>query len=209
MNGGQIVNSIVSGAIGGGIIVTVAGFVLKNWWLEHLKSSHSKELETYRSELNMELKNVQSMLDHKVFVSKAHYETEFESMKKIFKCATQAYFLIQGLRPMIHYGDPDETDENKLNRLNDRVNSLASIHDEFILLNESLMPFYPENVHVALNECAIAIRREISDIRTSGLDALHPSGYLKANKHQEAFEENYHVAAKVIRERIERLTILR
>jgi hypothetical protein len=209
MNYEETINSIVSGAIGGGAIVGLASFVLRNWWLERLKSSYAIELETYKSGLNAELKDVQSVLDHKIFVSKAHYETEFESMKTIFGCATKASFLIHGLRPMVGYEESDQTEERKLQHLNSKVNGLAAIHDEFILLSESLMPFYPENLRTALNECAIAIRTEIGDIRTYGLFySLLPTGYFRAEKNQDVFQKNYHLAANIIRERVERLTIL-
>lgn len=209
MNYGQTINSIVSGAIGGGAVVGLASFVLRNWWLERLKSSYAIELEAYKSSLNARLKGVQSVLDHKIFVSKSHYETEFESMKTIFNCATKASFLIQGLRPMVSYEESDQTEEQKLQHLNSKVNGLAAVHDEFIHLSESLMPFYPENLRTALNGCAVAIRIEIGDIRTSGLDSLLSTGYRRADENQKLFQKNYHLAATLIRERVERLTILR
>jgi hypothetical protein len=209
MSNGQTINAILSGAISGGTVGGVASFVLKNWWLERLKSRYSAELETYKSKLDADLKSLQSVLDHRVFVSKSHYETEFESMKTVFSCATRASFLIQGLRPMFGFGIPDETKESKLERLSQRVQDLASAHDEFILQSESLLPFYPENLRIAFNECAIAIRREIGDIRSSGPDSLQPGGYVKASLNQEAFQKHYYLAARIIRERIERMTILR
>jgi hypothetical protein len=209
MSDGQTLNAIVSGALSGGAVVGLAGFFLKNWWLERLKTDYSAELATYKSKLDAELKSLQSVLDHKIFVSRAHYETEFESMKTVFNFATKASLLIQGVRPMFGYGIVGETEEHKLERLSLRVQELAAAHDEFILQSESLMPFYPEDLRVAFTECGIAIRSEIGDIRSSGPNSLGPGGYVKASLNQEAFQKNYYRAAKIIRERIERLTILR
>jgi hypothetical protein len=209
MDYGQTINAIVSGALGGGAVGGMASFIFKNWWLERLKTRYSAELETYKSKLDADLKGLQSVLDHRIFVSKAHYETEFESMKTVFGSATKAFVLIQGVRPMFGYGIPDETKESKLERLSLRVLELASAHDEFILQSESLLPFYPENLRVAFSECAIAIRKEIGDVRTSGPDSLHRGGYVNASLNQEAFQKNYYLAANIIRERIERLAILR
>jgi len=111
MGNEQTINAIVSGALGGGAVGGIASFIFKNWWLERLKTRYSAELEAYKSKLDADLKGFQSVLDHRIFVSKAHYETDFESMKTVFRCATKAFFLIQGVRPMFGYGIPDETKE--------------------------------------------------------------------------------------------------
>jgi hypothetical protein len=209
MSDGQTINAIVSGALSGGAVAGLGSFLFKNWWLERLKTRNSAELETYKSKLDADLKGLQSVLDHRIFVSKAHYETEFESMKTVFGFATKALFLLQGVRPMFSYGIPDETKDSKLERLSVRVQELSLVHDEFILQSESLLPFYPENLRIAFNECAIAMRKEIGDIRSSGPDSLQMGGYIKANQNQDAFRKNYDVAANIIRERIERMAILK
>jgi hypothetical protein len=204
----QMIGSIATGAVAGGAAGGLVIFLLKNWWLERLKASYAAELASYKATLDGELKQIQSNLDHRIFVSKAHYETEFESMKAIFSSATQAYFLILEARPMFSYGSSDETKESKLENLSSIVNQLSAAHDSFVLQTESLMPYYPESLRMTLIECAVAIRKEIGDIRSSGPDSLRHTGYLKASENQEAFQQSYFAAARIIRERIERLVIL-
>lgn len=96
MSDGKTINAIVSGALSGGMVAGIASFIFKNWWLERLKTRNLADLETYKSTLDLELKNLQSVLDHKIFVSKAHYETEFESMKIVFGSATKAFSSYKG-----------------------------------------------------------------------------------------------------------------
>jgi maltooligosyltrehalose synthase len=79
------IESLAAGALGGlGTVYGLSRF-LGNLWLEKQKARYSIELEEFKNQLLKEQKRIQAEIDSSVFVTRAHFETEFSAMKDIFK----------------------------------------------------------------------------------------------------------------------------
>ncbi len=98
---GTAIESLVVGGLGGWGTVQGLSRHLGDRWLEGLKAKYSKELEEYKATLEKKQKQVQAEIDTSVFVTRAHFETEFQSMKDLFKVLSDVLLCVNGLRPQI------------------------------------------------------------------------------------------------------------
>ncbi len=72
----------VTGTLGGVAAVFGLSKYLGELWLERQKVQYSKELEEFKDGLQQEQKRLQSRIDRSVFVTRAHFETEFTAMRE-------------------------------------------------------------------------------------------------------------------------------
>lgn len=200
------IRSMLSAAVAGGVAGPLFTYLLRNWWLEKLKAKYAAELEEYKSQLEVQRNRLQSILDHRVFVHKAQFETEFDAMKGVFAAATRVWFALNGLRPMFDHLPLDDESRGKV--LSERVTELGSAHNELIQLTESMRPFYPSELHELLQVCSQAARLELVQVRRGPAEALGIQGYLDAGKNQEEFSSSYARLAVAIRKRTEKVALI-
>jgi hypothetical protein len=129
-------------------------------------------------------------------------------MKDIFRCLSEVQLAINGVRPMFSLEPADESDEEKLKRLGERLRTLANANDRLVTTSEAKAPFYTEELYESINNCWRAAAMEINSVRGDGMDALSPGGYLKAEKNRSKFSEGYSNSVRIIRKRISKLAIL-
>ena len=73
---------------------------------------------------------------------------------------------------------------------------------------ESLSPFYPQDLYKVLIECRAAASQEIGQIQTGGDETFCDSWFSDGSENIKAFSAAYHRASMIIRERLDRLSIV-
>ena len=203
--------STLTGILSGG----ATGAVISAIWnhfsklsLQRKEASFTAKLATLEHDFQRSQRQAQAEIDRSVFVTRAHFETEFEAMKDIFSSLSEVRFAFNGVRPMVSFGPADESEDEKLARLFERLKTLMIAHDKLLATSEAKAPFYTEELYDSLSECLLAVAMEISSIRVDGKDALKMNGYLEAQKNSEKFSKSYFKSVKIIRNRISKLAIL-
>jgi hypothetical protein len=150
----------------------------------------------------------QAEIDRSVFVTRAHFETEFEAMKDIFSSLSEVRVAMNGVRPMLAIEPADETKEERLKRLWERLKALMIATDKLLNTSESKAPFYSEELYGSANGCWKWAVMEINSIREAGPDSLNPTEYLRSQNYKDKFSEGYFESVRIIRNRIAKLAIL-
>jgi hypothetical protein len=202
------IESLVVGGLGGWGTVQGLSKHLGDRWLEGLKAKYSRELEEFKATLEKKQKKVQAEIDTSVFVTRAHFETEFQSMKDLFRVLGDVFLNINGLRPMVSVEPPEEEDTARQRRLSERLQVLTKSYDELVTISTALRPFYPSNLYAVVEECLRAAYSEITDVRTAGNKTFTNEWFQDGKKNQTRYSIAYENAAQMIRERIEALAII-
>jgi hypothetical protein len=169
----------------------------------------SKErLSKIESDLQLWQNVAQARIDRSVFVTKAHFDTEFEAIRQVFSYLSGVRLAMNGLRPMITVEPTGESFEDKMARLHPRLAATQAAYNKLLLESEAKLPSYPTELYKAVEDCLRITSLEINSIRTSGQISFTVEWYLEGGKNSERFSTAYHKAADVIRERISKLAIL-
>ncbi len=150
----------VTGAIlmsfgGAGVIL----FALSSWlgkvWASRIlaneKQEHTKEIESYKHKLKVEISELQMMNDKSVYVSKTQYDKEFEIYLSIWESFVELRFATGSLYPqgLVHVpNDPDEKQEY----LDDKYKKFSDAYDSFINQIYKFAPFYKEEFYDEFEE---------------------------------------------------------
>lgn len=208
MNWMTALEAIVTGALGGIGAVFGLSRLLGNLWIERQKATYSRELEELKNVLQKQQKRVQAELDRSVFVTRAHFETEFDALKKVFKALSQVRLRLNGIRPSFEVSPAGEEQKEKLKRLTARLNGLIAATNELTQTAEEMKPFYPENIYEAIDDSLAAARVEIIGVQTGGEDTFMTSWYEDGERNRDKFHLAYSRATSIIRERISSLVVL-
>ncbi|MDR3773742.1 MAG: hypothetical protein P4L26_10370 [Terracidiphilus sp.] len=207
MDGITTLTGILSGGVAGAVISAIWNHFSK-LLLQRNGASFTAKLATLEHDFQRSQKQAQAEIDRSVFVTRAHFETEFEAMKDIFSCLSEVQLAINGVRPMIAIEPADETEGERLKRLWERLKTLMIATDKLLNTSEAKAPFYSEELYDSVNVCWRAAVTEINTIREAVKDALNVTGFLQAQKNKENFSEGYLKSVKIIRDRISKLAIL-
>jgi hypothetical protein len=198
---------ILSGGVAGSVISAIWNHFSKRS-LQQQQEGFTKKLATLEHDFQRSQSRVQAEIDRSVFVTRAHFETEFEAMKDVFSCLSETRLAINGVRPMISLEPADETETEKFERLSERLKALMIANDKLLATFEKKAPFYTEELYEAVDKCYRAARMETDSIRASGKDALRHDGYSQGRQNQVKFSEGYVNSVTIIRNRISKLAIL-
>jgi hypothetical protein len=203
--------STLTGVLSGGL----AGAVISAIWnhfskvsLQRNEASFTAKLAALEHDFQRTQRQAQAEIDRSVFVTRAHFETEFEAMKDIFSCLSEVQLAINAVRPMFSLEPADESEDEKLKRLSERLKTLMMATDKLLATSEAKAPFYTEELYESISGCWRAAVTEINSIREDGMNALSVSGYLQAGKNRSKFSEGYFNSVSIIRKRISKLAIL-
>lgn len=186
-----------SGATAWLVVRGLSGHIADRW-LARYKSELDKELEGYRDVLEQKRKRIEAELGHRSYVTKTHFDTEFNAVKDIFAALGRLRLTFNGLRPFIDWTPHDEGEKLKL--ISARLNHFKERFNVLVDLAESVYPFVPETIYPQIEACMKAALIEIRHIEQSGAEALSPEGYSDGAKQHEEFTSAYFAAAKLVRE---------
>lgn len=146
-----------------------AGAVISAIWnhfsklsLQRSEASSAEKLAKVEHSLESLQRKAQAEIDRSVFVTRAHFETEFEAMKDIFSSLSEIRLAMNAMRPMFAIEPADETQDEKLKRLSERFKILMIATDKLLNASESKAPFYSEELYDSVNVCWRAAAMEIN-----------------------------------------------
>lgn len=95
---------IVGGGVSGIAAVSFASRWLGDFWLGRLlekeKTKYTKEIEELKAGFAQELAHYRAQLDRSIFVTRAHFETEFTAMKEVSQCLSEVKIAFINLHPI-------------------------------------------------------------------------------------------------------------
>jgi len=165
------------------------------------------KLATLEDDFQRSQRQVQAEIDRSVFVTRAHFETEFEAMRQVLSCLSEVRLAINGLRPMFSVEPSNESDQEKVKRLFQRLETLSVAYNKLIAESEARAPFYTAELYEAVDECLRAASMEINSIRTAGNDTFKLGWFQEGEQNRNKFSEGYHKAVENIRDRISKLAV--
>ena len=208
----QLLYSLLMGFAGGGAAVLAGWKVLGDWLvakaIEGERARYGKEIEELKAKYQQELERYRAELNRSILVTRAQFETEFESYKRVFEGLGEVRLAISGTRPMMGVSRPGETKEDRLKALWERLNVLAEAHDKTVKILEYVSPFITQGIYLKIEECLIAARGEILDIRTAGEETFSFGWFEEGQKRLDQFFKAYGPVTNAIRERIASLAII-
>jgi len=177
---------------------------LADRWLAQYKSDLDKEFESYRDALEQKRKRIEAELGHRSYVTKTHFDTEFNAVKDIFAALGRLRLSFNGLRPFFDWTPQDEVERLKL--ISTRLNHFKERFNVLVDVAASVYPFVPESIYSQFELCMNSAMMEIRQIERSGTEALSPQGYTEGAKQHEKFTSAYFAAAKLVREHFTELS---
>lgn len=176
--------------------------------LESLRAKYAKELEDYRNQFENSRRLLQGHIDKTVMVTRVHFETEFDALKKVFAKAAEVRLQLAGLRPWLSVRPADETKESKLQRLAEALGKTQGAYNELVEVSENLSPFYPLDIYEQFGECRKSALLEITDLQTTTQrDGFSSDWYHRGQENLDRFMAAYRRASDLIRERISKLAV--
>jgi hypothetical protein len=209
INWGTVVASLVAN-------VALIGGLLKIFWqnltdrmLATLKARNDQELERLKLSHAQSLAFYQHEFDKTILVTKVHFETEFSALKEAFQKLAEVRLTLASIRPFMSVANRDETKEDKLKALFERLQKLSAAYNELLATTENLSPFYPKEVYDRIDECRQAAWMEITDVQTSGDEVFRSDWYAQGRRNNERFMKAYATVAGLIRDHIATLAVAR
>ena len=223
MNWAHILAALIGGGIGGAATVTALSRWLGDLWLGRIlareKARYDKELEELRARYTQELtehknalersKNVlQARIDRSTFVTRAHFETEFEAYKKIFEDVAEVRLTMSAMHPILRVSPEGETREDRAKELSSDIRKLSEFHNKAVRTVENLAPFYPEEIFEKLEKCLQVVRIEILSVQTAGDRTFSSEWRSEGEQRVDQFMRAYRQVSEAVRQRIATLAIL-
>lgn len=106
------------GTVAGSAVTSIGGVVLLlryggDFFLERTKAKWDRELEAFKSKLNEKQYQYQAQLERFIFVSRAHFDTEFQAIKEVHQCLSEIKILFWKLYPFEDRAVLDEQEWTK------------------------------------------------------------------------------------------------
>jgi hypothetical protein len=209
INWGTVFASIAASGLSIGALLRLFWGTISERMLAGLKAEHEKELEGLKQGHAQLLARYQHDLDKTILVTKVHFETEFSALKEAFQKLAEVRLIFGSIRPFMGIGRMDETKEDKLKALFERLQTLISAYNVLIATTENLRPFYPKEIYEYIEECTRAAWMEITDVQTSGDNTFKSDWYAAGRQNNERFMKAYNTVAGLIRDHIATLVVVR
>lgn len=149
----NIIDIILTGIVSVGglsaIIMGLASWIGKIWsnnLIEKYKIKLDKEIENYKSEINIKLNKIDKIEEKALYISKVNYDNEYkiymEIWPKLIECVNRTLMLYpQGIENVPI--DKDELDKYK---------KFIEVYNDYVSCINKYAPFYQENFFNDFNE---------------------------------------------------------
>jgi hypothetical protein len=163
--------------------------------LEKEKAKYAKEIENLRSGFAQDLEHYRAQLDRSIFVTRAHFETEFTAMKEVSQCLSAVKIAVRGLYP-IEFRAPGIIDIER----GKQVAELQSANQKFREKLEEWAVFLEPALYDEFDHCQAGAEALCGEEKT--LDG-HPRPGSKTY-----FWDSYRKACQLVRDRIKGLAVM-
>jgi hypothetical protein len=158
----------------------------------------TRKVEAVRAQHLGELERLRFDLARASVVHKAQYETEFRVYEEIWQRLVDVQRTVAALRPMLDYGDPKESDEERRSR---RMREFGEAFNAMQAAVWKSKPFYSTAVHRELQELSHLVHGEAIDYQHG--DPHRDLDYWReAQKNIEAISNKIEAVCEAIRKRI-------
>jgi hypothetical protein len=203
-------STFIASLLGSGTTAWLAvrslGGHLADRWIARYKSELDREFESYRDTLEQKRKRLEAELSHAVYTTQSRFDTEFNAIKDIFAALGRLRLAFNGMRPFLDRAPVNN--EEKTQEVRRRLDLFSERYNALVDTANSLYPFVPEDIYAELETCMNAAIIEIKDVQQAGGDALSPQGYAEGATQNARFSTAYYKAAKLARERFDRLSVI-
>lgn len=189
--------AVVGGALGGSVTVYGLSKFLGDAWLgrmlEKEKAKYAKEIESLKSGFAQELEHYRAQLDRSIFVTRAHFETEFTAMKEVMQRLSDVKVLWLKLHP-VQFGRSDVD-------LYDGIESLRKASEAFHEKLEEWAVFIEVEIYDEFNRCYMGADEEWRRLK-AGNEKDDPAEIVSH------FWTAYRNACQKVRDRIKNLAVM-
>lgn len=190
------IENFVTGALGGTVSVFGLSRYLGNLWLEKQKARYSKELEGFKDGLQKEQKRMQAEIDRSVFVTRAHFDTEFRAMQEVSKQLAAVKLAFRQLNP------PDANDQLNDIELKRDIAQLQTTNAAFLAKLEEWGVFLEPKLYDEFERCHIGASEELKRLKANS--PFEKDKILNATYFWTAYSQ----ACQIVRDRIKSLAVL-
>jgi len=192
---------------GGAIVVALSGWLGKVWAERILaadRAKYAREIEELKGSLERTTRILQGEIDKTLFVSKTHFETEFNLLREIWANVSEVRGPMSLLRPMSGYPAGRAQQEEHFSRIFETF--LAKL-DRFRTAVDNNSPFYPQEIFLVLDGLIRIAQGERDDL-IHNLDERFGMGWFQRGKENfRAFMLQVDKCSGLIRERLEKLAV--
>jgi len=201
-------STFISSLVGSGgvawAVVKVSSGHIADRWMTSYKAALEKEFESYRDMLEQKRKRLEAERSHRVYTTQTQFDSEFNAIKDIFAALGRVRLTMNGLRPDFAVGSSDENEQR--DALIQRLKDLTDRYNVLVDTAESLYPFVPEDIYEQVHTCMKEVRVELALVRTAGPLTFTTEWFQQGETQRSKFSEAYFAAAKLARERLNRLS---
>jgi hypothetical protein len=190
---------IFGGALGGSVTVLGLSRWLGEVWLGRLlekeKARYAKEIEKLKATFAQDLEHYRAQLDRSVFVTRAHFETEFAAMKEVSQCLSQVKIIFLKLHPI--EAGVRMTDAERIQN----IDLLKKANDEYHEKLEEWAVFLEPALYDEFDHCFAGADAEWKRLKANdeGPDRAGTVAY---------FWKSYRQASQMVRDRIKSLAVM-
>jgi hypothetical protein len=209
----QTAAAVIVSLGGGGLIV----FALSSWlgkvWaariLEQDRAKYTTEIERLKGSLEQTNRAFQAEIDKTLFVSKTHFETEFDLLREIWASVSAVRTAMSQLRLSSRIGPVDQTREQQNSELNERFGEFNQTLNRLRQAVDDNSPFYPTEIFVVLDRLILTAQSERDDIKlTMGTEeAFSFQWYKRGRENFMRYMEEVEKVSALIRERLAKLSV--
>jgi hypothetical protein len=197
----------VIASLGGGLIVILlSGWLGKVWAnriLEADRARYSREIEELRSSLERTNRAFQGQIEKAIFVSKTHFETEFQIFREIWQKVATVRSRMSDLRPVMAIVDVRKTPEELLG---EHFEAFVPALQELVDRVDYNSSFYPPEIFAHLDRLILIAQRERDDIKISD-DRLSVEGRRRGKANFDEYLAVAEETSALIRERLAKLSV--
>jgi len=170
--------AVVASLGGGGLIVIGLSTWLGRVWAERILSAdrakYAREIAELQGSLERTTRLLQGEIEKTIFVSKTHFETEFQILREIWEKVARVRSRMAQLRPVVSIRDARMTPDEILNQhFNEFVPTVADLVGSV----DRNSPFYPAEIFASLDQLIHVAQRERDDIAVSdAVESLSSEG---------------------------------
>lgn len=199
---------VVSVGGSGAIVLGLSSWLGKVWAsriLEEDRAKFANELERLKTDLDRTTRLLQGEIEKTLFVTKTHFETEFQILRDIWQKVSAVRARMSVLRPVMSIVDLRISSEQALDE--DFPPFLIAVKDLVDAVDHN-SPFYPPEIFTRLDQLIRIAQRERDDIGLS--DRKESLSFAGRGRWKANFDEFCSVSDAIsgqIRERLEKLSI--
>lgn len=155
-------------------------------------------------------RSVQAELGKRVYITKAHFDVELDSLKILWRRMKSLHLALNTLRPIFSLMPAGESPEEKRQRLerelSKNMDSFEAAYNAALAAVEDQLPFYPEAIHESATSALKVAALGINMIQINS-QRFSTTWYIDGSKNQQAYSSHLSRIEQGIREHMERLSI--